>query len=146
MNLISDVYKMIDRQLLNWEQAKDNYKALEDVRLSYLILSGGCKVKMQFNPIRIISSGAKMDSKTLQERPCFLCTKNRPKEQKGIDYKDNFTILINPFPIFNKHLTIISKKHVNQHIKSNFSTMIDLAMDLNDFVIFCMKFVWESRM
>ncbi len=136
MSLNLDVHKMIDNQLLNWEQAKINYSDLKSVKVRDLVLSGGSKVKLQFNPKRIISSGAKMDAKSLNDRPCFLCEKNRPNEQKGIDYKNNFTILINPFPIFQKHLTIVSRLHVNQRIKSNFEMMLNLARDLNDFAIF----------
>ena len=35
----------------------------------------------QFNPARLVSTGAKIDKATLAKRPCFLCEKNRPSEQ-----------------------------------------------------------------
>ena len=36
------------------------------------------KVRIFPNPQRILSTKAKTDSRSIQERPCFLCGKNRP--------------------------------------------------------------------
>jgi len=92
-------------------------------------------VKVQFNPARIVSSGAKVDAKTIAERKCFLCTENRPAEQNSVDAGD-YLVLVNPFPIFPEHFTIPRKEHVDQLIKPYFSDMLELAEALDDYLIF----------
>ena len=62
----------------------------------------GFKIKVQFNSGRIVSSAAKVDKKSIEARPCFLCEANRPAVQRGINFKD-YSILVNPFPIFPEH-------------------------------------------
>ena len=46
------------------------------------------------------------------------------------------TILVNPFPIFTKHLTIPSELHIDQRIGNNFVHMMDLVKAIPDYVIF----------
>jgi hypothetical protein len=82
------------------------------------------------------SSAAKVDARSIEARPCFLCSQNRPAVQKGVDFSDDLTILINPFPIFGRHLTIPSEKHTDQRIGPNFPSMLRLAEQLEGFVIF----------
>ena len=63
--------------------------------------------------------------RSIEARPCFLCEKNRPPEQRGVVYEDDFIILVNPFPIFRRHLTIVSESHTDQRIAPNFVTMLE---------------------
>ena len=44
----------------------------------------------QFNPARLVSTGAKIDKATLAKRPCFLCEKNRPVEQIVLPFGEWF--------------------------------------------------------
>lgn len=125
-----DISTFIEEQLAKWPMAKDNFEALKDVKVKQV---GDAKV--QFNPARIVSTGAKVDAASLKKRACFLCDKNRPPEQFGIDWKD-YTILINPFPIFPKHLTIPAKKHTPQRIKGRIADMCALAKELKGYVVF----------
>lgn len=135
MTIIERVNKLAKEQIVNWKLAGDNYKGLQQVETKSLQLSGGACVDIQYNPARIISSSAKVDTKSIAERACFLCAENRPKEQKGIEFED-FTILINPFPIFPLHLTIVHKEHRNQLIKPYIGTMLRLSKELTDYTIF----------
>lgn len=105
--------EFIDSQLADWPLARDNYQALGRTERRSIQL-GDIIVGIQHNPARIVSTAAKTDSKTLSERPCFLCKKNRPPQQKGWDIIDGWELLINPFPIFPSHFTIVSKKHLPQ--------------------------------
>jgi len=91
--------------------------------------------KVQFNPARIVSSAAKVDPESIRERKCFLCSENRPPEQKGVPFKGQYTILINPYPIFPRHLTIPSLEHMPQLIAPRFGDMLDLAQELDDYVV-----------
>jgi ATP adenylyltransferase/5',5'''-P-1,P-4-tetraphosphate phosphorylase II len=97
---------------------------------------GDCTYHVQFNPARITSSAAKVDPQSLQERKCFLCPANLPPEQKGVPFKDSYAILVNPFPIFPRHLTIPDIRHTGQRILPRICDMLDLAEALDDFIIF----------
>ncbi len=75
---------------------------------------GDLTVGIQHNPARIVSTAAKTDAKTLAERPCFLCKKNRPPQQVGMEIAEGWELLLNPYPIFPTHFTIVSKNHKPQ--------------------------------
>jgi len=122
-------------QLKDWALAGKNYSLLGKV-LTRSIRIDGFEILVQFNPERIISSSAKVDSKSVGARPCFLCTQNRPPEQRGVTFEDTMTVLVNPYPIFGKHLTIPSEKHTDQRIRDNFESMLALAEALPDYAIF----------
>lgn len=122
-------------QLSEWELAKINYNQLENVKTRNLDL-GDFKILIQFNPERMRSSAARVDSKSIGGRPCFLCSENRPTQQRGVAFKEKLTILVNPYPIFLRHLTITSNVHTDQRILPNFPTMLSLAKTLSDEVIF----------
>src|ERR1035437_5072161 len=132
--LNSKITELLHEQVSNWELARANYAGLKTVRTKSFDF-GDFEVKVQFNPARIVSSGAKVDAKTIAERKCFLCTENRPAEQTSIDAGD-YLILVNPFPIFPEHFTIPRKEHVDQQIKPYFADMLQLAEVLDDYLIF----------
>ncbi|MFI3239665.1 MAG: DUF4922 domain-containing protein [Bacteroidales bacterium] len=129
------VLALIDSQLAVWDTAKGNYDALSTVKVKELKI-GKSTVKVQFNPARITSSAAKVDPKTIKERKCFLCDANRPDVQEGIAWGDDYTILVNPFPIFPKHLTIPANKHIDQLIEGRIGDMMLIAKDLDKFTLF----------
>lgn len=131
----AQVQNLLQEQLNEWELARNNYEALKQVKVKELTFDG-FKISVQFNPARIVSSSAKVDSKSIQERKCFLCEQNRPAVQKGIPFGDNYVVLINPFPIFPKHLTIPACEHVDQLIINRFGDMLDLAYNLDEFTVF----------
>ena len=126
---------LLSEQLSSWEMAQNNYDALKRVRVKDVEVNG-CLYKIQFNPARIVSSAAKVDSKSIQERKCFLCPANLPPMQKGILFGEHYQKLVNPFPIFPKHLTAPELQHIDQHILHRFGDMIDLAAYAEDYVIF----------
>lgn len=105
--------EFIDSQLAEWPLARENYQALGRSERRSLQL-GDLSVCIQHNPARIVSTGAKTDAKTLAERPCFLCKKNRPPQQIGTEIAEGWELLLNPFPIFPTHFTIVSKEHQPQ--------------------------------
>jgi hypothetical protein len=114
--------------------ARNNFEGLKTVQIREFDFDGFA-VKVQFNPARMVSSGAKVDAKTIAQRKCFLCAANRPEVQRGIEWRD-YDILINPFPIFTRHLTIPRREHVDQQLVPYISDMFDLARELPDFVVF----------
>lgn len=121
--------------MLPGETARNNYAALSGVQVKELNVNGTL-YKVQFNPARIVSSGAKVDAKSIKERKCFLCPANLPAVQKGIPFEGHYNILVNPFPIFPRHLTVPETAHVAQRIAPRFGDMLDLARQLTDYTIF----------
>jgi len=129
------VNELLAEQLTSWDTARTNYEALLEVESKVLDVDGHT-FRVQFNPARIRSSAAKVDSKSIQERKCFLCKDNLPAAQKGLKFGEGYTVLVNPFPIFPQHLTIPAVEHKDQLIRNRFVHMLELAERLSGFVLF----------
>lgn len=125
----SSISRFFNRQLEVWTDARHRFRDLKHVETRQF----SDQLKLQWNPARIVSTGAKIDKKTLGERPCFLCDKNRPKEQMSKQINEKFHLLVNPFPILPVHFTIPARKHQPQLIYKNYGEMhrfISLHSDL----------------
>ena len=129
-----DVESLFQRQFEVWETAKNNFDALKGVKVKTLKV-GNATFNVQFNPGRIVSSAAKVDAKSLKERKCFLCEANRPAVEEGLAW-ENYTVLINPFPIFPRHLTIPCNAHTDQLISGRIGDMMSLAALLPEYILF----------
>ncbi|MDP4240397.1 MAG: DUF4922 domain-containing protein, partial [Bacteroidota bacterium] len=128
-NLNCQASSLFHEQVSNWDLARNFYNSLKTVRTKSFWFDN-FEVIVQFNPARIVSSGALVDAKTIAERKCFLCTENRPAEQRSVEAGD-YLILVNPFPIFPQHFTIPRKEHIDQQIKPYFADMLELARALD---------------
>lgn len=125
----SSISRFFNRQLEVWTDARHRFRDLKHVETRQF----SDQLKLQWNPARIVSTGAKIDKKTLGERPCFLCDKNRLKEQMSKQIDEKFHLLVNPFPILPVHFTIPARKHQPQLIYKNYGEMhrfISLHSDL----------------
>ncbi len=131
-NVLSD---FLQQQLQKWELANTNYSALKEVKERTFQLDN-FQLRVQFNPARITSTKAKVDTKSIQNRACFLCEKNRPAEQNYISYSDNFYILVNPFPIIQQHFTLVKRRHQNQMLMPNLCDMLDMAKLMQGYTLF----------
>ena len=128
-----DVKDFIETQLSCWRDAKRNYDALASVRRRNIMLGDMC-VGIQWNPGRISSTGADVAAEKIKQRPCFLCSANRPKVQIGYPVLDGWEMLVNPFPIFPVHLTIVSRSHIPQkHVPDD---IVDIALKLPGMAVF----------
>lgn len=115
----SSISRFFNRQMEKWADARHRFRDLKHVETHQL----SDQLKVQWNPARIVSTGAKIDKKTLVDRPCFLCDKNRPKEQISKQIDERFLLLVNPFPILPVHFTIPARKHQPQSIYKNYGEM-----------------------
>ena len=120
--------ELLAEQKETWPALQNGYAALRG-SLVKEIDGGSWKAQVQCNTHRIVSSGAKVDPETIKKRPCFLCPKNLPAEQKAILYRNNYHILGNPMPIFPGHLTIPHIRHIPQSLVEDMETMLLLADD-----------------
>ncbi|MBQ8657287.1 MAG: DUF4922 domain-containing protein [Prevotella sp.] len=130
----SSLQRFFNRQLEKWDDARQRYRELTNVETRELT-EENMTIQVQWNPARIVSTGAKMDSKTLDERPCFLCEHNRPQQQikKVIG---NYELLVNPYPILPTHYTIPAVAHQPQRILERYGEIHQLLTDYPELMVF----------
>jgi hypothetical protein len=125
-NLVSE---LTAAQATSWPRLSAARAVLPSMR-SRTVHCNGFSVRLQFNPRRIVSSVAKVDQVSIQERPCFLCVANLPEPQRGILYRKDFLVLCNPAPIFSQHYTVSHTAHTAQLIDGYVGTFLHVARDL----------------
>lgn len=129
-NFVDAAKHLLEVQKKSWKQLCDGYESFKQIKTKTFQFDG-FTMKLQFNPGRYISTSAKVDEKSINERKCFLCPANLPEDQKGILCEGEYLILGNPFPIFPEHFTIPNINHIPQQIKNNFPLMLKLTKDLS---------------
>ena len=130
----NSLQRFFTRQLEVWEAAAQRFRDLQNVQVRSL--DDGDEWRVQFNPARMVSTGASIDNKSIAERPCFLCAKNRPQEQMTKRVDQRYELLINPFPILPVHFTIPALQHQPQRILSNYVEMHRLLEQYPDLMVF----------
>ncbi len=129
--------ELVDRLQTLWDAQANEWpmmaRGVEHLASSEVreVERGGLRCKLQFNPGRVVSAGAKVDAKSIAARPCFLCESNRPSEQRGVDAGDGYVFLCNPMPIFNPHFTVPTLEHQPQRIGTCLPKMLELAERLS---------------
>ena len=131
----SQATELLSKQLVTWPLAEKNYKALEAVQVKSFDMEG-FSIRAQFNPARIVSTGAKVDARSLKERKCFLCPENLPVEQERLPFGFRHLVLCNPYPIFPLHFTIPTRKHTPQLILPQWNDFLELTRRLAPFTVF----------
>lgn len=126
----------LTRQTKDWPLAGEHIKALEEQAQIQELTHNGISLAAQFNPARIVSTGASIDRKSIARRPCFLCAANRPEQQDDIPVCGNLSVLVNPFPILPSHLTIAARQHVPQQIALFTHSIGELASALPRHIVF----------
>ena len=127
-----------ESQMQEWPMAHENHEALGKV-WSHELPSPKLPtpLRVQCNPARLVSTGAKIDKASIAARPCFLCAANRPKEQQSLALNEEFEWLVNPFPILSHHYTIASKQHRPQRFLDAYDAMIQAAKVLPEgYIVF----------
>ncbi len=131
--------KFVHDQLSVWPMAAANFRSLKNAETRTLTV-GGLEVKLQHNPARIRSSAAKVDKSSILARKCFLCSDNRPAEQRSLKFEGRkgriYDILVNPYPIFPEHLVIARDTHSPQSIWHRMTDLTDLTRHHPAFTFF----------
>ncbi len=133
---VNETEAFFQRQLERWEDARGRFCALDTVQTKELTL-GAASISAQYNPSRIVSTGAKTDKSSIAKRACFLCAANRPPQQIMLEAFDgNFQVLVNPFPILRGHLVIASAKHEEQCLAGHYAELCTIAARLDGYIAF----------
>lgn len=122
-------------ELGQWAEAAERYAALREVQTKELP-EGEYTMAAQWNPARIVSTGAAADAQSIALRPCFLCGHNRPPQQHSLPIEKHYQVLLNPFPILPGHLTIPTRRHQPQALFAHFGILRDLAWNLPGHIVF----------
>ncbi len=130
-----DLQLLHNSQMQTFELARQNFAGLQQVVYKEIPF-GTFSIRLQYNPARILSTNAKIDRQTLQNRPCFLCQHHLPAGQQGIAYGNQYHIFVNPYPIFNRHFTVPAKIHTPQQIGPHFENLLNLAFDFPGYTVF----------
>ncbi|MCQ2066516.1 MAG: DUF4922 domain-containing protein [Bacteroidaceae bacterium] len=125
--ILTHLSECISRQLQAWPEAGEAFRALDSVR-SRIISSSG--LVLQYNPARIGSTTARIDSDSIRQRTCFLCPESRHQEQMAFSLGDDFELLVNPYPILREHFTVASRTHRPQSVLSCYRKMLAIAAEL----------------
>ena len=131
----SQASQLLANQRRTWPLAGKNYHLLENVQVKTFDM-GGFTIRAQFNPARVVSSGAKVDAKSVKARKCFLCQANLPLEQDRLPFGNHYLILCNPYPIFPEHFTIPTREHTPQSIIERMNDFLQLTQSLAPFTVF----------
>lgn len=123
--------ELFDSQMERWPEVAQRYEQLKDVAVNNMIFEQ-VRIASQFNPSRIQSTGAKVDVKSIKERPCFLCELNRPEEQIDYPIAKRYQLLVNPYPILPRHFTIPLRYHAPQAIIDRYEDMMNITDGIGD--------------
>lgn len=136
ISLQEQVSRLHAQQLSHWQLAQENYQALSQV-VETTMACGNYLYRLQYNPRRIQSTTAQLSQEALAQRPCFLCAANRPPQQQAIplQYSHSYQLLLNPYPIFPQHLSLVASEHCRQELTNRFTDMLQLAKDLPNYTI-----------
>lgn len=131
----SSLLRFFNRQIEKWDDVRKRYRDLNSVQTKELP-GDTFTLVAQYNPVRIVSTGASIDRKTIAERPCFLCEQNRPAEQIKKILNDDYELLVNPFPILPTHFTVPLRRHEPQQIKGCYGEIHRLLTDYPELTVF----------
>ena len=106
-----EVNALIEHQKQTWPMLAEGYAAFNAMETKRINVDGS-DVIVQHNPKRIRSTNARVDKASVGARACFLCPDSLPVEEKAIPYGDDLMILCNPFPVLDRHLSIVDRRHV----------------------------------
>lgn len=127
--------RFFDRQLAIWPEVQARYRELHHVMTRELSL-GDNNIRVQFNPARMVSTGASISKEAISRRPCFLCDTNRPKQQIARRLDDGFQLLVNPFPIMPMHFTIPALRHQPQSLLHHYGLVDQLLSRYPQLTVF----------
>ena len=135
-SLVSDVDRLIASQAVEWPALARGLEGLRESRMRSERVFGR-DVLVRHIPHRMKSTTAAVDATSVAQRKCFLCPANLDPEERGIPFDAEFTLYCNPFPILNRHLTIVHSDHRPQRIAGQFGPFLRIARALEDsFIIY----------
>lgn len=136
LTLAARIDALFHQQTKDWRLLRENIRnrSLAETRT---FLLGDFPVAAQCNPDRLASTTAGTEKDREQNRSCKLCVENLFEEQERLACGDGLFVLCNPYPVLERHLSIVSRTHSKQAIRGRLPGILDLAKDLSpDYFVF----------
>lgn len=131
---VDAVEALFRRQLEAWPLLGKGVAGLA-AALTRPVTAAGAEVLLRHVPHRAASTTARVDPESVRRRPCFLCPANLDAEEEGLPFGEDFTIYCNPFPVVEKHLTVVDREHRPQRVEEVVGTLLDLSRALPGFFV-----------
>jgi len=132
--LIEKIERLFQQQLRVWPLLASGTEGLARAKTRPVTIDW-FDVHVRHIPHRVISTTAAVDRVSIERRPCFLCRQNMPPEQEGVEFNEDFTIYCNPYPIVDRHVTIVQREHTLQRIAGQLGVFLDLAKALPGYFV-----------
>ena len=132
--MIDAIEQLFERQIRAWPRLANGVQGLAQARTRPVRIDW-FDVFIRHIPHRVASTTAAVDQESIAKRPCFLCTANLDPEEEGLECGAGFTMYCNPFPIVERHLTIVYREHGVQQIARQFGNMLDIAASLPGYFV-----------
>lgn len=134
MQLSEEIEQMYALELSLGGRAAKQYALLKEVKRKPMTVDGlACCVT--YNPGRVRSVMADVSQAGLAARKCFLCPDGIEDKQQTLLW-GAYYIRINPYPIFERHLTVSSVQHEPQRLEGHYADMLRLAAELPEYALF----------
>src|SRR5262245_2654878 len=127
--MVDEIETLFQQQVRSWPRLARGVDGLAKAQTRAAHI-GRFEVHIRHIPHRVTSTTAQVDPESIAKRPCFLCPANLDPEERGIPFNADYTIYCNPYPIVDRHLTIVHRDHTPQHIAGEVGNMLDLAQAL----------------
>jgi Domain of unknown function (DUF4922) len=128
------IERLFERQLKVWPLLASGTEGLARARTRQVGIDW-FEVHVRHIPHRVISTTAAVDRASIERRPCFLCRQNMPPQQEGVEFNQDFTIYCNPYPIVDRHVTIVHREHGPQRIAGQLEAFLDIAKALQTYFV-----------
>jgi hypothetical protein len=130
----AEIEALFENQIQTWPRLARGIDGLKRAQ-TRAVRVDWFEVFIRHIPHRVASTTAAVDAESISKRPCFLCAGNLDSEQRGLAFNADYTIYCNPFPIVERHLTIVHRDHVAQRIDGQFGNLLDLAKALPEYFV-----------
>lgn len=128
------VERLFAQQIEAWPLLGAGVEGLARARSRELTV-GGAPLTAWHIPHRIASTSARVDRESIGARRCFLCPENLPAEERALEFGPGFLVACNPYPIRERHLSIVSRDHRPQLIADDFPELLGLAEALPGYLV-----------
>ena len=134
--LASAARQLLGEQVEEWPLFAKRREAVANSRLRSISLGPADSVLVMFNPDRIKSVEADVSPEVIASRPCFLCEAGRDPLQRSLSVGSNYTLQVNPYPIFTEHFTVTYREHIPQCLKGHEREFVDIMGGLEEMGVF----------
>jgi hypothetical protein len=132
--MIDQIERLFEQQLQVWPLLAAGTQGLARAQTRRVTIEW-FDVHIRHIPHRVISTTAAVDRASIEKRPCFLCDANMPPEQEGLEFDSAYTLYCNPYPIVDRHLTIVHQEHRPQRIAGQIGAFLDIAAELPGYFV-----------